>query len=122
MKRKIVISLCFILCMFLSACSTQPEQYNLIIKNNSTIGFKTIAFYEENSSGGVCNADNSLIKPGEEVHMNIQSNKFSLNVTDEHNNEFKSEEFHIDFNSTDKKVYNISVNRNASGKLEFILK
>ncbi len=122
MKRKIFVPLILILCILLSACSTKIEPYNLVVTNNSDEGFKNISIYEKNTSNGVTNADNSLIKPKEEVHMNISSNKFIIRVTDENNKEFKSEEFNVDFDPKDKKIYNITINKNSSDSLEFTLK
>lgn len=123
MKSKIITSIMLILTILLSmftfGCSATEEPYNLIVTNNCGEGLENIGYYENNSSGGILNADNSLIKDGEDIAMYIDTNPFILSVTDENGKEFKSQEFDLDFG--EGKVFSISVEFSSSGEMEFIL-
>ena len=48
------------------------EPYNIVAINNTGEGIKYIGYFEDDESGGVTNADNSLMKNGQKVYLNIQ--------------------------------------------------
>lgn len=123
MKRKITASvlLMILISVFIGGCSLKKEPYNLLIYNNSGYGFKSIGFYQKHSSGGVSNADNSLIESGQEFKMYMESNEFSLRVIDEYDKEFISPKFNLDFETNKNTVYKILIEKDSSGDLEFIL-
>lgn len=124
MKGKITINfiiLTIFILGFIGGCSQKKEPYNLIITNSSGYRFKSIGFYEKHSSGGVSNADNSLIEYGEKIKLYIESDEFTLKVIDEHDNEYVSQKFNIDFEAKKNKIYNISIENDSSNSLEFIL-
>ena len=123
MKNKIITFIMLILTaslsMFTIGCSSTSEPYNIIVTNNCGEGLENIGYYENNNSGSILNADNSLIKDGEDIEMYIDTNPFILSVTDENGKEFKSQEFDLNFEND--KVFNISVEFSSSGEMEFIL-
>ncbi len=124
MKAKINISFIILIILileFIGGCSQKKEIYNLIITNSSGYRLISIGFYKQNSSGGVSNADNSLIEDGEKIKLYIESDEFTLKVIDEHDNEYVSQKFNIDFHAKKNKIYNISIDNNSLNVLEFIL-
>lgn len=124
MKGKTTINfiiLIMIIFGFIGGCSQKKETYNLVITNNSGYRYKSIGFYEKNSLGGVSNADNSHIEYGEKIKFYMESDEFSLKVIDEHDNEYVSQKFNIDFKTNKDKIYNISIENDSLGGLEFIL-
>lgn len=124
MKGKITINfiiLTIFILGFIGGCSQKKEPYNLVITNSSGYRFKSIGFYEQHSSGGVSNADNSLIEYGEKIKLYIESDEFTLKVIDEYDNEYVSQKLNIDFKSNKNKIYSISIENDSSNSLEFIL-
>lgn len=124
MKDKIItkfIILILIIMGFIGGCSQKNEQYNLMITNSSGYRLKSIGFYEKHSSGGVSNADNSLIEYGEKVNLYMESNEFSLKVIDENDNEYISQKFNIDFKNKNNKIYSIDIENDSLEGIEFIL-
>ena len=97
------------------------DAYNLIITNNSDEGFKSIGFDNKMISGDVINADNSLIKPGQNITLNMETNEFNLHVITDQNHEVISQTFHVDFAANNKIIYNISIEEDSSGDIQFIL-
>lgn len=51
----------------------------------------------------------------------MESDEFSLNVIDTYGNEIMSQKFNADFSNNKNKVYKISIEKDFSGSLEFIL-
>lgn len=124
MKRKInniFFSLVILLSILIVGCSIKNESYNLLITNNSGENFKSIGFHQKHSSGGASNADNSFIEAGDEFKIYMESDEFSLNVIDTYGNEIMSQKFNADFSNNKNKVYKISIEKDFSGSLEFIL-
>ena len=97
------------------------EPYNIVAINNTGEGIKYIGYFEDDESGGVTNADNSLMKNGQKVYLNIESEKFKLQVTDKNGKESVSQELSIDLD--DKyKTYQVSIEKNKNGNFIFIMK
>lgn len=97
------------------------EPYNIVAINNTGEGIKYIGYFEDDESGGVTNADNSLMKNGQKVYLNIESEKFKLQVTDKNGKESVSQELSIDLDDKDK-TYQVSIEKNKNGKFIFIMK
>lgn len=97
------------------------EPYNIVAINNTGEGIKYIGYFEDDESGGVTNADNSLMKNGQKVYLNIESEKFKLQVTDKNGKETVSQELSIDLDDKDK-TYQVSIEKNKNGKFIFIMK
>ena len=97
------------------------EPYNIVAINNTGEGIKYIGYFEDNESGGVTNADNSLMKNGQKVYLNIESEKFKLQVTDKNGKESVSQELSIDLDDKDK-TYQVSIEKNKNGNFIFIMK
>lgn len=97
------------------------EPYNIVAINNTGEGIKYIGYFEDNESGGVTNADNSLMKNGQKVYLNIESEKFKLQVTDKNGKETVSQELSIDLDDKDK-TYQVSIEKNKNGNFIFIMK
>lgn len=124
MKVKINISFIILIILilgFIGGCSQKKEIHNLIITNSSGYRLKSIGFYKHNSSGGVSNADNSLIEYGEKVNLYMESNEFSLKVIDENDKEYISQKFNIDFKNKNNKIYSIDIENDSLEGIEFIL-
>ena len=109
------------LSILFGGCAQNTDAYNLIITNNSDEGFKSIGFDNKMSSGDVINADNSLIKPGQNITLNMETNEFNLHVITDQNHEVISQTFHVDFAANNKIFYNISIEEDSSGNIQFIL-
>ncbi|MDO5794394.1 MAG: hypothetical protein Q4Q00_09430 [Turicibacter sp.] len=109
------------LSILFGGCAQNTDAYNLIITNNSDEGFKSIGFDNKMSSGDVINADNSLIKPGQNITLNMETNEFNLHVITDQNHEVISQTFHVDFAANNKIIYNISIEEDSSGDIQFIL-
>ena len=97
------------------------EPYNIVAINNTGEGIKYIGYFEDDESGGVTNADNSLMKNGQKVYLNIESEKFKLQVTDKNGKESVSQELSIDLDDKDK-TYQVSIEKNKNGNFIFIMK
>ena len=97
------------------------EPYNIVAINNIGEGIKYIGYFEDDESGGVTNADNSLMKNGQKVYLNIESEKFKLQVTDKNGKETVSQELSIDLDDKDK-TYQVSIEKNKNGNFIFIMK
>lgn len=97
------------------------EPYNIVAINNTGEGIKYIGYFEDDESGGVTNADNSLMKNGQKVYLNIESEKFKLQVTDKNGKESVSQELSIDLDDKDK-TYQVSIEKNKNGNFIFIIK
>ena len=97
------------------------EPYNIVAINNTGEGIKYIGYFEDDESGGVTNADNSLMKNGQKVYLNIDSEKFKLQVTDKNGKESVSQELSIDLDDKDK-TYQVSIEKNKNGNFIFIMK
>lgn len=97
------------------------EPYNIVAINNTGEGIKYIGYFEDDESGGVTNADNSLMKNGQKVYLNIESEKFKLQVTDKNGKETVSQELSIDLDDKDK-TYQVSIEKNKNGNFIFIMK
>lgn len=97
------------------------EPYNIVAINNTGEGIKYIGYFEDDESGGVTNADNSLMKNGQKVYLNIESEKFKLQVTDKNGKESVSQEISIDLDDKDK-TYQVSIEKNKNGNFIFIMK
>lgn len=110
-----------LLSILFGGCAQNTDAYNLIITNNSDEGFKSIGFDNKMSSGDVINADNSLIKPGQNITLNMETNEFNLHVITDQNHEVISQTFHVDFAANNKIIYNISIEEDSSGDIQFIL-
>lgn len=110
-----------LLSILFGGCAQNTDAYNLIITNNSDEGFKSIGFDNKMSSGDVINADNSLIKPSENITLNMETNEFNLHVITDQNHEVISQTFHVDFAANNKIIYNISIEEDSSGDIQFIL-
>ena len=109
------------LSILFGGCAQSTDAYNLIITNNSDEGFKSIGFDNKMSSGDVINADNSLIKPSQNITLNMETNEFNLHVITDQNHEVISQTFHVDFAANNKIIYNISIEEDSSGNIQFIL-
>lgn len=107
-----------IISLFITSYS---NKYNLIITNNSSENIENIGFITENSSSGVSHADNTPIKPGENIKMNIINNSFSLTITDKNGTIFTSEPFYIEIDSKKNNIFNILIEKNSSSNWDFIL-
>lgn len=121
MKRKLfskAIILIFLLSFFIVGCSQETVEYNLIVTNNSGESFTSIEFSTENSSGGVVHANNSQIRS---VTLNMETNEFNLHAVDTEGNKFTSQKFNLDFATNKDKVYKISIEKDSTGDLAFIL-
>lgn len=110
-----------LLSILFGGCAQNTDAYNLIITNNSDEGFKSIGFDNKMSSGDVINADNSLIKPSQNITLNMETNEFNLHVITDQNHEVISQTFHVDFAANNKIIYNISIEEDSSGDIQFIL-
>lgn len=110
-----------LLSILFGGCAQNTDVYNLIITNNSDESFKSIGFDNKMSSGDVINADNSLIKPGQNITLNMETNEFNLHVITDQNHEVISQTFHVDFAANNKIIYNISIEEDSSGDIQFIL-
>ena len=110
-----------LLSILFGGCAQNTDAYNLIITNNSDESFKSIGFDNKMSSGDVINADNSLIKPGQNITLNMETNEFNLHVITDQNHEVISQTFHVDFAANNKIIYNISIEEDSSGDIQFIL-
>lgn len=110
-----------LLSILFGGCAQNTDAYNLIITNNSDEGFKSIGFDNKMSSGDVINADNSLIKPSQNITLNMETNEFNLHVITDQNHEVISQTFHVDFAANNKIIYNISIEEDSSGNIQFIL-
>ena len=110
-----------LLSILFGGCAQNTDVYNLIITNNSDEGFKSIGFDNKMSSGDVINADNSLIKPSQNITLNMETNEFNLHVITDQNHEVISQTFHVDFAANNKIIYNISIEEDSSGDIQFIL-
>ena len=110
-----------LLSILFGGCAQNTDVYNLIITNNSDEGFKSIGFDNKMSSGDVINADNSLIKTGQNITLNMETNEFNLHVITDQNHEVISQTFHVDFAANNKIIYNISIEEDSSGDIQFIL-
>ena len=124
MKVKLNISFIILVTLilgFIGGCSQKKEPYNLVITNSSGYRLKSIGVYERKSAGGVSNADSSFIEYGEKLKFYIESDEFTLKVTDEHDNEYISQKFNISFDSNKNKIYNISIENDSLNNFEFIL-
>lgn len=97
------------------------EPYNIVAINNTGEGIKYIGYFEDDESSGVTNADNSLMKNGQKVYLNIESEKFKLQVTDKNGKETVSQELSIDLDDKDK-TYQVSIEKNKNGNFIFIMK
>lgn len=109
------------LSILFGGCAQNTDAYNLIITNNSDESFKSIGFDNKMSSGDVINADNSLIKPSQNITLNMETNEFNLHVITDQNHEVISQTFHVDFAANNKIIYNISIEEDSSGNIQFIL-
>lgn len=109
------------LSILIGGCAQSTDAYNLIITNNSNESFKSIGFDNKMSSGDVINADNSLIKPSQNITLNMETNEFNLHVITDQNHEVISQTFHVDFAANNKIIYNISIEEDSSGDIQFIL-
>lgn len=124
MKRKLfskAIILIFLLSFLIVGCSQETVEYNLIIANSSGDSFKSIGFSSENSSGDVIPADNSQIEFEQIVTLNMERNEFNLHAIDTEDNEFMSQKFDLDFETNKDAVYTISIEKDLTGDLAFIL-
>ncbi len=110
-----------LLSILFGGCAQNTDAYNLIITNNSDESFKSIGFDNKMSSGDVINADNSLIKPSQNITLNMETNEFNLHVITDQNHEVISQTFHVDFAANNKIIYNISIEEDSSGNIQFIL-
>ncbi|MDO4926104.1 MAG: hypothetical protein Q3980_10660 [Turicibacter sp.] len=110
-----------LLSILFGGCAQNTDVYNLIITNNSDESFKSIGFDNKMSSGDVINADNSLIKPSQNITLNMETNEFNLHVITDQNHEVISQTFHVDFAANNKIIYNISIEEDSSGDIQFIL-
>lgn len=110
-----------LLSILFGGCAQNTDAYNLIITNNSDESFKSIGFDNKMSSGDVINADNSLIKPSQNITLNMETNEFNLHVITDQNHEVISQTFHVDFAANNKIIYNISIEEDSSGDIQFIL-
>ena len=110
-----------LLSILFGGCAQNTDVYNLIITNNSDESFKSIGFDNKMSSGDVINADNSLIKTGQNITLNMETNEFNLHVITDQNHEVISQTFHVDFAANNKIIYNISIEEDSSGDIQFIL-
>lgn len=110
-----------LLSILFGGCAQNTDAYNLIITNNSDKSFKSIGFDNKMSSGDVINADNSLIKPSQNITLNMETNEFNLHVITDQNHEVISQTFHVDFAANNKIIYNISIEEDSSGDIQFIL-
>lgn len=129
MKKIIIFFLSTIIFLLLSAftsgCSwiknrDDASEYNLVVINNGKEGIKSLGYKSNSYSGGVSNADDSLINHGEKIYFYMESNEFSLSLIDKNNNTFNSKKFNVDF--TDKtKIYKVSVEENEDFIWEFKL-
>ena len=97
------------------------EPYNIVAINNTGEGIKYIGYFEDDESGGVTNADNSLMKNGQKVYLNIEREKFKLQVTDKNGKESVIQELSIDLDDKDK-TYQVSIEKNKNGNFIFIMK
>ncbi|WP_455542145.1 hypothetical protein [Intestinibacter sp.] len=96
------------------------EQYNLIIINNTGEKIKSIGYYYDNESGGMINADNSLIKEGDKMYLNVTSRKFKLSVTDKNGRQTISPE--LTLNLDNNKKYEVYIEKNKDSKFIFEMK
>ena len=61
------------------------------------------------------------MKNGQKVYLNIESEKFKLQVTDKNGKESVSQELSIDLDDKDK-TYQVSIEKNKNGNFIFIMK
>ena len=57
------------------------ESYNIIAINNTGGDIKSVGYETEKQSGGVINADNSMIKNKDEIYLEIDEAKFKMLIT-----------------------------------------
>lgn len=122
MKRKInksillVITLIFILS---GCCKGSTEKSNVKLINSSGEDLQSMGYSYSNNSGGAINADNSFIKPGENMNFNIKENKFVLKVTEINGNTFESETFKYSFENESKLPLVFFVSKEENNKFVF---
>lgn len=93
------------------------ESYNIIAINNTEEDIKSVGYETEQQSGGVINADNSMIQNKQETYLEIEKSKFKILVTDKDDKNFLSQEMTIDLNK-DKK-YEVSIKKDKNSKYTF---
>ncbi|ETJ16827.1 hypothetical protein Q604_UNBc4C00030G0014, partial [human gut metagenome] len=74
------------------------ESYNIIAINNTGEDIKSVGYETEKQSGGVINADNSMIQNKQEIYLEIEESKFKILITDKDDKKFLSQEMTIDLN------------------------
>jgi hypothetical protein len=122
MKRKInkAILLVATLIFILSGCCKGPsEKSNVKLINSSGEDLQSMGYSYINHSGGAINADNSFIRPGENMNFNIEDNKFVLKVTDRNGKTFESETFKFSFENESKLPLVFQVSKEANNKFVF---
>ena len=93
------------------------ESYNIIAINNTGEDIKSVGYETEKQSGGVINADNSMIKNKEEIHLEVNEPKFKMSITDKDDKKFLSQEMTIDLNK-DKK-YEVLIGKDKNNEYTF---
>lgn len=93
------------------------ESYNIIAINNTGEDIKSVGYETEKQSGGVINADNSMIKNKQKIYLEVKELKFKMSITDKDGKKFLSQEMTIDLNK-DKK-YEVSIEKDKNNKYTF---
>ena len=93
------------------------ESYNIIAINNTGGDIKSVGYETEKQSGGVINADNSMIKNKQKIYLEVKELKFKMSITDKDGKKFLSQEMTIDLNK-DKK-YEVSIEKDKNNKYTF---
>lgn len=93
------------------------ESYNIIAINNTGEDIKSVGYETEKQSGGVINADNSMIQNKQEIYLEIEESKFKILITDKDDKKFLSQEMTIDLNK-DKK-YEVLIGKDKNNEYTF---
>ena len=93
------------------------ESYNIIAINNTGEDIKSVGYVTEKQSGGVINADNSMIQNKQEIYLEIEESKFKILITDKDDKKFLSQEMTIDLNK-DKK-YEVLIGKDKNNEYTF---
>lgn len=106
--------------LLFSGCSpSTTEKSNLIITNHSPEPLMSIGYETPSGSGGVENADNSPLLPGQEVAFSIENGTFRLSLTDITGREAVSQSFFADPDDARNQPLHITIEKDPSGSYVF---
>ena len=122
-KRSLIIAVLVVIIMgsisifYFGKPVGSEESYNIIVINNTGEDIKSVGYETEKQSGGVINADNSMIQNKQEIYLEVKESEFKISITDKDDKKFLSQEMNIDLNK-DKK-YEVLIGKDKNNEYTF---